>query len=129
MWRGQMAGNPALDALTKSFMYHLKFAKIVDFGAQGQLRIGDTSQSFNGFGFSLQAAVLPGLKIGGAYNKTYFNPQFTQTVFNSGGTDYWTLGASAHKFIEPWTNRTVCNVKAKAKGFRRLSTINLGRRT
>jgi len=41
----------------------------------------------------LQAAVLPGLKIGGAYNKTYFNPQFSQVVFNGGGTDYWTLGA------------------------------------
>ena len=88
-----MAGNPVLDALTKPFMYHLKFAKIFDFGAQGQLRTGDTPQAFNGFGFSLQAAVLPGLKIGGAYNKTYFNPQFTQVVFNGGRTDYWTLGA------------------------------------
>ena len=37
--------------------------------------------------------MLPGLRIGGAYNKTYFNPQFTQAVFNGGHTDYWTLGA------------------------------------
>ena len=37
--------------------------------------------------------MLPGLKIGGAYNKTYFNPEFTKVVFNGGGTDYWTIGA------------------------------------
>jgi predicted porin len=77
----------------QSILYHLKFAKIFDFGAQGQLRTASTPQAFNGFGFSLQAAVLPGLKIGGAYNKTYFNSQFTNVVFNGGGTDYWTLGA------------------------------------
>jgi hypothetical protein len=41
----------------------------------------------------VQANVLPGLKIGGAYNKTYFDPQFTNLIFNGGNTDYWTVGA------------------------------------
>ena len=36
--------------------------------------------------------MLPGVKIGGAYNKTYFNPQFTQVIFNGGGKDYWAFG-------------------------------------
>jgi len=90
---GTDGGQSGTGRADQTILYHLKFAKIFDFGAQGQLRTGDTPQAFNGFGFSLQAAVLPGLKIGGAYNKTYFNPQLSQVVFNGGGTDYWTLGA------------------------------------
>ena len=90
---GTDGGQSGTGRADQIILYHLKFAKIFDFGAQGQLRTGATSQAFNGFGFSLQAAVLPGLKIGGAYNKTYFNPQFTQVIFNGSGTDYWTVGA------------------------------------
>jgi predicted porin len=89
---GTDGGQSGTGRADQVILYHLKFAKIFDFGAQGQLRSGATSQAFNGFGFSLQATVLPGLKIGGAYNKTYFNPQFTRVIFNGGGTDYWTIG-------------------------------------
>ena len=90
---GTDGGQSGTGRADQIILYHLKFAKILDFGAQGQLRTGATSQAFNGFGFSLQATVLPGLTIGGAYNKTYFNPQFTQVIFNGSGTDYWTVGA------------------------------------
>jgi hypothetical protein len=90
---GTDGGQSGTGRADQIILYHLKFAKIFDFGAQGQLRTGATSQAFNGFGFSLQATVLPGLKIGGAYNKTYFNPKFTQAIFNGGGTDYWAIGA------------------------------------
>jgi predicted porin len=90
---GTDGGQSGTGRADQVILYHLKFAKIFDFGAQGQLRSGATSQAFNGFGFSLQATVLPGLKIGGAYNKTYFNSQFTKAIFNGGGTDYWTIGA------------------------------------
>jgi predicted porin len=90
---GTDGGQSGTGRADQTILYHLKFAKIFDFGAQGQLRTAATSQAFNGFGFSLQATVLPGLEIGGAYNKTYFNSQFTKAVFNGGGTDYWTLGA------------------------------------
>jgi predicted porin len=93
---GTDGGQSGTGRVDQAIMYHLKFAKILDLGAQGQLRSGDTQQAFNGFGFSLQAAVLPGLKIGGAYNKTYFNPQFTQAVFNGGHTDYWTFGGKGN---------------------------------
>ena len=96
---GTDGGQSGTGRADQTILYHLKFAKILDLGAQGQLRTADTPQAFNGFGFSLQAAVIPGLKIGGAYNKTYFNPQFTQVVFNGGGTDYWTVGA-----IGNWRN-------------------------
>ena len=93
---GTDGGQSGTGRADQVIMYHLKFAKIMDFGAQGQLRSGDTLQAFNGFGFSLQAAVMPGLKIGGAYNKTYFNPQLTQAIFNGGRTDYWTFGAKGN---------------------------------
>src|SRR6476659_9319808 len=90
---GTDGGQSGTGRADQTILYNLNFAKIFDFGAQGQLRTADTPQAFNGFGFSLQATVLPGLKIGGAYNKTYFNPQLTQVIFNGSGTDYWTVGA------------------------------------
>ena len=88
---GTDGGQSGTGRADQTILYHLKFAKIFDFGAQGQLRTADTSQAFNGFGFSLQAKVLPGLKIGGAYNKTYFDQRLRDTVLN-GGTDYWAFG-------------------------------------
>jgi len=89
---GTDGGQSGTGRADQTILYHLKFAKIFDFGAQGQLRTGATYQAFNGFGFSLQAAVFKGVTIGGAYNKTYFNPEFRQAVFGGGRTDYWTLG-------------------------------------
>ena len=93
---GTDGGQSGTGRADQTILYHLKFAKIFDFGAQGQLRTADTLQAFNGFGFSLQAKVLPGMSIGGAYNKTYFNPAFTRVVLNGGGTDYWTLGGKGN---------------------------------
>ena len=89
---GTDGGQSGAGRADQTILYNIKFAKILEFGAQGQLRTASTPQAFNGFGFSLQATVLPGLKIGGAYNKTYFHPQLTSIVFNGGGTDYWTVG-------------------------------------
>ena len=88
---GTDGGQSGTGRADQTILYHLKFAKIFDFGTQGQLRTADTPQAFNGFGFSLQAAALPGLKIGGAYNKTYFDNFLTNTVLH-GGTDYWAFG-------------------------------------
>jgi len=88
---GTDGGQSGTGRADQTILYHLKFAKVLDFGTQGQLRTGDTSQAFNGFGFSLQATALPGLTIGGAYNKTYFNSTLTETVLH-GGTDYWAFG-------------------------------------
>jgi hypothetical protein len=88
---GTDGGQSGTGRADQTILYHIKFAKIFDFGTQGQLRTGDTSQAFNGFGFSLQAKVLPKLTIGGAYNKTYFD-QFLTTKVLHGGTDYWAFG-------------------------------------
>ena len=85
-------GQSGTGRADQTILYHLKFAKIFDFGAQGQLRTSDTPQAFNGFGFSFQAQALPGLKLGGAYNKTYFDHFLTTTVLHGGGTDYWAFG-------------------------------------
>jgi Protein of unknown function (DUF3011)/Gram-negative porin len=88
---GTDGGQSGTGRADQTVLYHLKFAKIFDFGAQGQLRTADTPQAFNGFGFSLQAKALPGLQIGGAYNKTYFDQFLTEEVLH-GGTDYWAVG-------------------------------------
>lgn len=88
---GTDGGQSGTARADQTVLYHLNFAKIFDFGAQGQLRTADTPQAFNGFGFSFQAKVLPGLQIGGAYNKTYFDHVLTTTVLH-GGTDYWAFG-------------------------------------
>jgi hypothetical protein len=79
----------------QTILYTNTFAKILEFGAQGQLRTAATPQAFNGFGFSLQAKVLLGLKLGGAYNKTYFEPNLTTTVLH-GATSYWIFGAQGN---------------------------------
>jgi hypothetical protein len=90
---GTDGGQSGTGRADQTVLYHLNFAKIFDFGAQGQLRTADTPQAFNGFGFSFQAKALPGLQVGGAYNKTYFDQFLKQTVLHGGGTDYWTVGA------------------------------------
>lgn len=98
---GTDGGQSGTGRADQTMLYHLNFAKIFEFGAQGQLRstAASTPQSINGFGFSLQAKILPGVTLGGAYNKTYFNPELTQAVFNGGRTDYWAFGG-----IGNWRN-------------------------
>jgi predicted porin len=70
---GTDGGQSGTARADQTILYHLTFARIFDFGAQGQLRTTDAPQAFNGFGFSFQAKVLPSLQIGGSYNKTYFD--------------------------------------------------------
>ncbi len=65
------------------------------------MRTADTPQAINGFGFSLQAKVLPALKIGGAYNKTYFDQFLTNTALH-GGTDYWAFGGMGKWRVLEW---------------------------
>ena len=98
---GTDGGQSGTGRADQTILYHLNFAKIFDFGTQGQLRTADTPQAFNGFGFSLQAAVLPGLRVGGAYNKTYFNPALRDLVLH-GGTDYWAVGAKGNWRMVEW---------------------------
>jgi predicted porin len=75
----------------EAVLYTNKFAKILEIGAQGQFRGANTPQAFDGFGFSLQATVLPGLKIGGSYNRTYFNDASVRTQLHA-DRDYWSVG-------------------------------------
>jgi predicted porin len=89
---GTDGGQSGTGRADQTLLYHLKFAKIFDLGGQGQLRTANTSQAFNGFGFSLQAQVLPKLLIGGTYNKTYFSTEDTNLFFQGRGTDYWAVG-------------------------------------
>jgi hypothetical protein len=97
---GTDGGQSGTGRADQTMLYHVNFAKIFDFGAQGQLRTADTPQAFNGFGFSLQAQIFPAVKIGGAYNKTYFD-QFLTTTALHGGTDYWAFGGKGKwRYVE-----------------------------
>ncbi len=49
---GTDGGQSGTGRADQIILYNLKFAKIFDFGAQGQLHSDATSQAFNGFGFS-----------------------------------------------------------------------------
>lgn len=90
---GTDGGTSGTGRADQVVLYSNKFARVFQFGAQGQFRGANLPQAFNGFGFSLQATVNPELKIGGAYNKTYFSNLAEQIIF-PGGTDYWTFGAT-----------------------------------
>jgi hypothetical protein len=74
----------------------------LELGAQAQFRGANVATAVDGFGFSVQAKVLPGLKVGGAYNKTYFSNQLQTTIAGfHGGTNYWAFGATGNwRFIE-----------------------------
>ncbi len=98
---GTDGGQSGTGRADQTVLYHVNFAKIFDFGAQGQLRTAATPQAFNGFGFSLQAQVLPTLKIGGAYNKTYFSQFLVNTALH-GGTDYWAFGGMGRWRAVEW---------------------------
>jgi len=91
---GGVTGTGRADQVAQ---YRNTFLKILQFGAQAQFRGADVSTAVDGFGFSLQAKVLPGLKIGGAYNKTYFSNLLRTTIAGfQGGTDYWAFGATGN---------------------------------
>ena len=94
---GTDGGQSGTGRADQTILYHLKFAKIFDFGAQGQLRTADTPQAFNGFGFSLQAA-----GASGSENRSEPITRPTSTRRYGDGT--------------PWRHRITGPLEAKAIG-------------
>jgi predicted porin len=91
---GGVTGTGRADEVVQ---YHNTFLNILEFGAQAQFRGANVATAVDGFGFSLQAKVFPGLKLGGAYNKTYFSNLLRTTIAGfQGGTDYWAFGATGN---------------------------------
>jgi predicted porin len=99
---GTDGGESGTGRADQTILYHVKFAKIFDLGAQGQLRTADTSQAFNGFGFSLQAKLTPAVQVGGSFTKTFFSTEKTNLFFNGRGTDYWSLAAKGNWRTLEW---------------------------
>ena len=93
---GTDGGQSGTGRADQTILYHVNFLKVLEFGTQAQLRSAATNQAINGFGFSLQAKILPGVKIGGSYVKTYFNQESAQAIFNGGRTDYWAFGGTGN---------------------------------
>jgi predicted porin len=70
--------------------YRNTFLKILEVGVQGQFGSGNQS---NGVGGSLQLTVLPGVKVGGTYTRTYWGANTKQLVRSLGGNaDYVAVG-------------------------------------
>lgn len=100
---GTDGGETGTGRADQVIQYRNTVLKIVDIGLQGQFRGANVATSFDGFGFSVQARVLPGVTVGTAYNKTYFSNTFRDTVAGSeGGTHYWTIGAKGTWRIVDW---------------------------
>ncbi len=91
---GGVTGTGRADQVAQ---YHNTFLKILQFGAQAQFRGANVATAVDGFGFSVQAKVLPELKVGVAYNKTYFSNLVHTTIAGfQGGTDYWAFGVTGN---------------------------------
>jgi predicted porin len=100
---GTDGGETGTGRADQVVQYRNTVFKILDIGMQGQFRGANVATSFDGFGFSVQARVLPGVTVGTAYNKTYFSNAFRDTVAgSSGGTHYWTIGAKGNWRIVDW---------------------------
>ena len=100
---GTDGGETGTGRADQVVQYRNTVLKIIDIGLQGQFRGANVATSFDGFGFSVQARVLPGVTVGTAYNKTYFSNTFRDTVAGSeGGTHYWTIGAKGVWRMVDW---------------------------
>ena len=94
---GTDGGETGTGRADQVVQYRNTVLKIIDIGMQGQFRGANVATSFDGFGFSVQAKVLPALTVGTAYNKTYFSNAFRSTTAGfKGNTDYWTIGAKGN---------------------------------
>ncbi len=96
---GGMTGTGRADRVVN---YRNQFLKILEVGAQAQFRGDDTGHTTDGYGLSTQVTVLPGVKLGGAYTRTYFSPRAQAEIRNlRANAEYMALGARVDwKFLE-----------------------------
>jgi predicted porin len=73
--------------------YRNNLFKVLDVGVQGQFRAAGNDSVGDGYGASLQAAILPGLKLGGSYTHTNHPIAVRERVRGLGGNaDFVALG-------------------------------------
>lgn len=87
---GTDGGQTGTGRADRVVTYKNTFLKILELGVQGQFGAGGES---NGVGGSLQAKILPGVKIGGTYTRTDWSAEKEQQIQGLGGhSEYMALG-------------------------------------
>ncbi len=90
---GGQSGTGRADQVVQ---YRNNVLKVLDVGLQGQFRGVDSNHASDGWGASLQVKVLPGIKIGGAYTRTYWSDATRAAVRDSSDhAEYMAFGAQA----------------------------------
>ncbi len=85
-------GNSGTGRAAQTVSYRNQIGKFM-IGFQASLRTTDTDQVFDGYGVSLQYEVLDGLKLGGAFNKSYISSALTdRTLGADGDPEYLAIG-------------------------------------
>jgi predicted porin len=95
-------GQSATGRADQVVQYHNDFLKILEVGLQTQFRGADTNHASNGWGASLQVKVLPGVKLGGSYTRTYWGEAARLAINGLGpNAEYIAFGARADwRFLE-----------------------------
>jgi len=74
---GGFLGNGRAD---QALTYHATVAKVLRLGGQLQFRTAANSETIDGAGVSAQLTILPGVRVGGAYTKSYYDAAQTASI-------------------------------------------------
>ena len=89
---GGFLGNGRAD---QAVSYHGTFFKVLRLGGQLQFRIADDSDAIDGAGVSAQVTILPGVRIGAAYTKSFIDDDVINTIRGlDGDAEFAVVGAS-----------------------------------
>ena len=88
---GGFLGNGRAD---QALSYHVDLFNMLRLGGQLQFRTADNSETIDDAGVSAQLAVLPGVRVGAAYTKSFFDDDVAATIPGlDGDAEFVALGA------------------------------------
>jgi predicted porin len=64
----------------QTLTYHNTFFKVLRLGGQLQFRTADNSETIDGAGASAQLTILPGVRLGAAYTKSFFDDEVAGSI-------------------------------------------------
>ena len=64
----------------QTLSYHNTIFNVLRLGGQLQFRTADNSETIDGAGVSAQVTILPGVRVGAAYTKAYFDDEVAATI-------------------------------------------------
>ena len=89
---GGFLGNGRAD---QAVSYHGTFFKVLRLGGQLQFKVAEDSDAIDGAGVSAQVTILPGVRIGAAYTKSFIEDDVINTIRGlDGDAEFAVVGAS-----------------------------------